>query len=57
MATRYKKPWKIVSFLPDTQEWKVLARFKSLENARDKIEGYWRRYPNGWIEIAEPQSD
>ena len=57
MATRFKKPWKIALFLPDVQEWKTLARYKSLDNARDKIEGYCKRYPNGWVDILDPQFD
>lgn len=57
MATKQKRPWKIALFQPDLREWKVLARFKSEVNAQDKIEGYCKRYPNGWVDILDPAYD
>jgi hypothetical protein len=50
MSTR---PFKIAMWLPDFEQWKTLAHFKTHKSADKRLEYYWNRFPNSWITIMD----
>lgn len=53
MATKSKRPYAICRLSDDGQEWQTLARFKSYDNADDRLDSYCDRFPYAYITIMK----
>ena len=56
MAQRTKRPFAIAMWNPASESWRILARFKSYNNADDRLDSYSNRYPNAWVEILDQRN-